>query len=498
MLDGGLASYAETPWVEVRSPAFRILSQSGVHEAREVCNHAEVFRAVVALVTNARRADPRVPTAIFAFDSMAAVGRFGGKRNIAGLMSPGMRDNVALVFTGRAREMTAQNVIFHEYTHLVLRNENDVLYPMWYDEGLAEFFGALRIDDDRVIIGAFPRYRETTALYANKLPMREVVTARSLERWSAEKISAFYLQSWLLTHYLTLGRPRAEGGRPSPLSRYLMHEVPPAQSERAWQEVFGSDFGQLEHQLDAYAGDGRIPAKSLPRASLATDSCGEARTVGKAEVARELGWLALRLGHRSEARALFEATLRDDPTDARAHAGVGDVAKLEGRWEDAPPHYQRALDLAPDDPRNHLELAEWAVELPVERGGGTAENIALAREHLAAALRLAPESAETYAVLAQTYLRPGEDPNAGLEYAQRAAQLLPSNEQVQLTLAQVYMASGHRDAARRRLTRLAAWSHATLASRALQLLAVLDGAPSAAGDGHPGDPQGGRGGGAEP
>lgn len=498
LLDPGLESYAERPWVEVRSPAFRVLSDAGPGEAQALCEDAELFRSVVGTVTNARRTDLRVPATIFVFASPASVPRFAGERWVAGLVSPGMHDYAAMVFAGRVREMTGRNVLFHEYTHLVMHNENDRIYPLWYEEGLAEFFSALRIEPERVVVGDFPEYRAYAARRRDSVSIRQVISTRSIDGWAAPSIDTFYFQAWLLTHYLTLGPGRTQPGKPSGLSRYLALEPRPGDEEAAWQAAFGSDFARLEGQLLDYGANRQIPLKAIPRSHFGPKACGGSRPVPEAEAARELGGLALRLGRRDAARALFEAALRADPDDARAHAGLGDEAKLAGRWDEAQAHYRRALELAPDDDRSHVELAGWAVELPPAQGGGTAEMIALAREHLAIALRLAPKNAEAHVVLAQTYLLPGQDPRQGVPHAQRAAQLLPANEQVQLELARVYLAAGERDAARRRLERLVVWSHPTLGDQATKLLAQLDAAESAPGDGHPGDAQRGGRGGAEP
>lgn len=493
LLDPGVSSRADSPWVEVRSPAFRVLAEVDAARATSACQDAELFRAVLGAVTNAR-AEPRVPTTLVVFESAATVGNLAGSRKVAGLMSPGLRDNVALVFAGRAHSLDGQSVLFHEYSHLVLNNENERLYPLWYHEGFAEFFSALRIEDARVVVGEFPRHQEAVWARGVSIPIGDVIAARTHDGWSAQKTAAFYHRSWLLTHYLILGQPPRPPGQPSGLSRYLARQVAPEQSEQVWREVFGTDFAGLERALDAYTKDGEIPARALDRARLAPAACAPPRVLGQAEAARELGWLALRMGQADEARPLFEQALRGDPKDSRAHAGLGECAKLEGDWAQAGPHYQRALSLAPDDARNQLDFAKWALSRPE---GIDADQLASARGHLEAATKLEPGGPEAYVVLAQTYLMASQDPNQGVPHAQRAAQLLPSHEQVQLTLAQLYLAAGDRTAARRRLERLAAWSHGTLADQAQALLVQLD-PDSAPGDGHSGDAQGGRGGSAEP
>jgi tetratricopeptide (TPR) repeat protein len=498
LVDPGLDAYAGKPWVEVRSNTFRVLSDAGLEQAQAFCGDAELFRAVVAKVTTARRADLRVPATIFVFESPAGVSRFADRRSLAGAVLPSMRDSLALAFAGKRNEMDGRAVLFHEYMHLVMRNESERIYPLWYDEGLAELFATMRIEPDRVVVGEFPDYRKHAAARRDDVPIRRVVAARGVEGWSPITLDTLYFQSWLLTHYLTLGPGRGQPGGPSGLSRYLALEAPPGGEEAAWEAAFGTDFDRLEGKLVDYGANSKIPLRAIPRESLAPQACDRTRTLPPAEAASELGWLAVRLGRPEPARELFASALRSDPNESRAHAGLGDVTKFAGRFGEARPHYDRALALAPQDYQNHLELAEWAIDLPPEHGGGAPETVALAREHLETALRLAPACPEAHAMLGRTYAFPGQDAKLGIPHAQRAAQLLPSNEQIQLVLAELYLRSGEAAAARRRLERLVALSHPTLGGEAARLLAQLDAGGSAPGDGHLRDPQRGGGGGAEP
>jgi len=77
-------------------------------------------------------------------------------------------------------------------------------------------------------------------------------------------------------------------------------------------------------------------------------------------------WLAMllaRAGRLDEAAEHFNAILTVAPTDADAHANLGNVRLLQGRAAEAATHYEAALRQRPDDPRlrENLELARQAL-----------------------------------------------------------------------------------------------------------------------------------------
>jgi tetratricopeptide (TPR) repeat protein len=65
------------------------------------------------------------------------------------------------------------------------------------------------------------------------------------------------------------------------------------------------------------------------------------------EVLLEMASVAQKAGDRPRARKLYEAALAKNPRDAEALAGLGDLARAEGRSTDAIGYYQRALAISP-------------------------------------------------------------------------------------------------------------------------------------------------------
>ena len=87
-----------------------------------------------------------------------------------------------------------------------------------------------------------------------------------------------------------------------------------------------------------------------------------ARDPGHPEVDVGLGRTFAALGRRREARGHYLVALSGEYA-ADAHAGLGDLAWAEGRYEDAAAHYRNAVLRDPDHEEARLRLAETLAEL---------------------------------------------------------------------------------------------------------------------------------------
>jgi tetratricopeptide (TPR) repeat protein len=156
---------------------------------------------------------------------------------------------------------------------------------------------------------------------------------------------------------------------------------------------------------------------------------------------------------------------------------MGDVRLLGERADEARPHYDRALELAPDDYENQLEVAEW-----LHHRAETQQRLELvpqAREHYRRAIELAPQIPESHAMLGRTWLLSDEDPTPGIQSLEHARKLLPSETGLLLPLAALYQRAGRHDEAVAAARRVERWSHGELQEEAEKVLEQLgEGAPA--------------------
>lgn len=438
----------ERPWLEVQSAGFTIYTDLHRQEAIALSEDAELFRAVVMKLTNATLT-PRVPTRVFAF-SRSAIQPFAPTRRCSGFFEPFLRENFIAVDASPGCEL--RESLFYEYTLVTLYTQGHPLPPLWYKVGFAELMGTLRSDGNRVVIGAAPaQYAGSSAL-----PLYKVLRARDFERFDERDRGRFYRQSWQVVHYLMLGPGREQGDVGARLKRYILAVERGEDDERAFSEAFGMSFEELEDAVEVYHAAFKLPAFVRERSRFEMAGAGTVREMSAVEAAETLGEFALNARELELAQGFFERALAGDPARARAHAGLGDVLRRTGHASEAETHYAKALALAPDDYRNHLERAE-SLHALAEREGRM-DLLGEARAHYARAIELAPEIPEGHLMLGRTYLLPGEVAAAGVAPAERARALLPGHPLVHFTLAQLYARTRQRDAAIASARRSLLWS----------------------------------------
>ena len=110
-------------------------------------------------------------------------------------------------------------ILYHEYTHFLLRNQNRLEYPPWFREGFAELLSTVDVHRGQVRVGMVPARQRSTRVI--EVTPADVIRARSIEGWTDARISQFYAQASLVVHYLSYGRPQEEGLFGPRMMRYL-------------------------------------------------------------------------------------------------------------------------------------------------------------------------------------------------------------------------------------------------------------------------------------
>jgi tetratricopeptide (TPR) repeat protein len=144
------------------------------------------------------------------------------------------------------------------------------------------------------------------------------------------------------------------------------------------------------------AGGGRVSGHSRTRATTSTVAAKTAaheRVIARGNAARSAS-----TPRYSEAEQQYKLALTDDPNDARAHAGLGNVYLDQGRFNEAVSAYRQALKVAPDYLPAYQPLAYSLVHL-----GRYSE----AAETLKQALQYDPNNAEIYNNLSFAYVHAG-------------------------------------------------------------------------------------------
>src|SRR5580700_7134013 len=135
-----LASRAaeQSPWLEIHSTHFTVITDAGEKKGKEVALRFEQMRAIFAVLLMKQRLNEPLPLTILAFKDD--------------------KDYDQNFIVLNAQQEESWRAVSHEFAHLLL-NYNYPEVQGWFDEGLAEYFGSIRLDDKKYEIGGDPELR---------------------------------------------------------------------------------------------------------------------------------------------------------------------------------------------------------------------------------------------------------------------------------------------------------------------------------------------------
>lgn len=464
-------------WIEVQTTNFQIRSMLGKKKTIELARYLELFRAAVTLLTTASSSDSPVPTEIYAFKEPGDFAQFGIGKNIAGLFMPGLRRNTILIRDTLG--MTETSIILHEYTHFMLRNHSEYHYPLWYDEGLADYLSGARTKNGYFEIGLVPSGRENSFKYLHWISMKRVLTAEGYDDWPGEDQAMFYAEAWALVHYL-FNRNDTDSSFAPRLAHYLKLLESGEEDIAAFEMAFEIDADLLNKNVKKYLG-GRLVGFRISIETLLPKFTPGVRKLAREEISLALGQLALRRRKTGLAEHWFTIALNDETTRPEAEAGLGDILKFDGKFDLALPHFEKAVALAPQNPYIQIDAGEYwynrALSLPEQKI--STEDLDRARACYVAAWKLDDSIPEIYAMNGLTYLAEGENFARAIEMLEAANGLLPSNLDIRLKLAQAYAGAKRKELAIKEARFVLTWGHenSEAAKQARELLSQLDSEP---------------------
>src|SRR5438445_634310 len=151
------AHAAEAPWIRVSSSHFSVLTDAGEKRGREVILRFEQMRAVFAQLLMKTRVRMPEPLEIIAVKSDKEYVQLAPFVHNQPISAPGFflagDDRNYIVLDLFADD--SWRAISHQFAHLLL-NYNYPPTPGWFDEGFAEYFSSLRLENKQAQMGSDP------------------------------------------------------------------------------------------------------------------------------------------------------------------------------------------------------------------------------------------------------------------------------------------------------------------------------------------------------
>jgi tetratricopeptide (TPR) repeat protein len=433
---------AKDMWISIRSKNFVLVGNAGEKDLKRVGARLEQFREVFSRLFPKTNFNSPVPTTVIVFKSDSSYRPFKPNANTAGYFQAGTDVNYITLTTEVRGEQDPFNVIFHEYTHLLVNNnvENP---PDWFNEGLAEYYSTFSITDDQKVELGRPIASHVYLLRENKLlPLRTLfqVDHKSPYYNERNKQSIFYAQSWALMHYLILGK---DGQRLVQIGKFLDLMNAKVPMEQAFQQAFQTTFEVMEKELREYIKQDRYHFMSGHfERKLELDAEMKSTPISEAEAQAYLGDLLLH-SNRAESEGYLQKALVLDPELPMANASMGMLRVREGKTDEARKSLERA---ASANSQNYLIHYYFAYALSREGMGDSPpvtgfkpETVVKIRDELKKAIQLRPDFPESYTLLAFVSLVTGTQLDESVALLKRALATSPGRNDFTFMLAQLYL-----------------------------------------------------------
>ena len=442
LLAGIIASSKPAPpekpdtWIEVQTPHFIVASNEGEKVARGVADQFEQIRFLYSKALNrGLRLDPGIPILIFAVKNEKSLSQIipeywvqEGHTHPGGLFVHGQEKNYIAIRTDVKGDFPYLP-IYHEYAHLIV-NLNYQHFPIWLNEGFADFFGCATLTATGGKLGQANSSYLDILQQSKLLPLETLfkVDQQSPYYNEAKKTSIFYAQSWALVHYLMLD---PEEQKAQALKKYISFVEDGADPVEAANRAFG-DLAQLQKALRSYIAKTSYLeyVVSLPARTDAKEY--SVHTISPAEAQARLGDFDLNRGQLEIARKKLEEAIRLNPNLPAAQESMGLLLFRQDERYGAERYFSRAVEL---DSKSALAYFYHAMLL-MSQGTG-AEAMPEAQTALEKAVALNPGLGSAWSSLGLLY---ANDPGAldkALNAAKRAVDTLPGEPHFQFNVAVV-------------------------------------------------------------
>ena len=499
----------ESKWIEVHTAHFSVLTDAGDKRGHEVALRMEQMRAVFGQLISKRKLNMSVPITVIALKNDNQYGNIAPDRLTfsKGFYVPGY-DRVYIVVN--LFEIEPWRSVAHALGHYFL-NYNYPPVQGWFDEGLAEYFGAVQVDKE-VNIGGDPELapewhedifdtmrrdpnvpQSLTQLASSPvwISMTDLFTMKhdSSGKNEGSHNTMYYAQAWLVMHYLINQKKLPETGtyfdlvqnKKVPVDKAIIQafDMTPDQMEADVKKYLGS-MGNLGIALDQSkkptGNIGMIQQPDHYQVPFDSDELGATVTpVPEVEARAVLGDMMARIpSRRLQALTDLQQLAADPKGNEVAERGLGRDDIALKKFDSAASHLDKAAELNARDPwiwyyRSVLKYRK-AQETRQEMQG-----IANMMQDLRAVIDWYPELADAYNMLGMARVEGGGWASA-LEAQKQAIALSPRNPEYQFNLGQIYMAGKKWDLARDVFTRLKEGTDkqaAAAAKRQLEDIATL-------------------------
>jgi len=454
------APLVQRRWLETRTAHFNIYSCGALQDVYKLAAKLEQFCEAYSALAGAQ-AGASPPIAVMAFPDHETMKPFlplyeGQPANLAGFFQRGSDENLIVLSLPDTNSVyTGMEVIFHEYTHLLMRH-NDPIWPLWLKEGMAEMYSTFDATGGyRVIIGKPIDHHLRLLAQEPLMPLAELfaVMHDSPQYNESSRQGIFYAESWLVTHFLMAGDNPAFKARFGQFTALLRTGQPP---EQAFTNALRTSLPEMQEELRHYLERGHFaPIEFNLPMDVSSPKSLNTRLLTPVEIYFRLGDELLRINRPDTAQLYFTQAQKLAPLSPLPYEGLGLLAVQNENHDEALGELKESLKLG-----SASFLVHYACARELDRRTADAQDryarlkddeAAEIRGELLKSIALMPNFAPAQELLGFFEMVQGDNLAAAEQHLQLAIQLEPENQSYLFSLAQAQLKNKNPDAARRTL-----------------------------------------------
>src|SRR5580765_529704 len=344
-------SAAAPKWTYASSDHFEVYTTGGDGRAREALVSFERVHAFFTDYMNLSPATAR-PTRLIVFSGENEFKPYRANAvSRAYYQAAADRDYIVM----SSLDSESQRVVVHEYVHLLVRHSN-LDYPVWLNEGLAEFFSTIEAQGSKMAVGRVPVDR---LVYLNT-EARLIPLARLLavehgdpEYNTSAHAGTFYSESWALVHMLMTD------SRYRPHVHAFMDAVGNgADAHAALPSAFGKTLAAVQSDLEGYIRKQTYVYFTAPYKEPKISDKAPVRPADVFEAGLvTANLLAASPGKEAEAGAAFDALAQVKPEDVDLLESRAYFELRTANPDEARPLLERAIALGSTNAATYRDYA---------------------------------------------------------------------------------------------------------------------------------------------
>lgn len=378
-------------------------------------------------------------------------------------------------YDGRVEQNSLRKVAYHEFTHHLLETYYDGVLPMWYNEGLAEYYSSFtRGRDGKFVVGQPDHSNIALLKQYSWMPMQTLMQSvreypfdsNRMATHGYSNVDFFYAQGWLAAHYF-----QSNSDARRKLQTYFSNYTPTLDGNYVFQQAFGMTYQQFGQHMREYLLKNDFKTRALTPVSPRTRRHLRAKRLSDAERALIVAEFTQSIDapDMDEVKVDRLYSLAATTTSrAKVHMGRANLAESRGDSRAANAFMSGALRMAAGDPDISTQASVIVLKRNMGQSAMNTSEVLAARRRLKRAIELNSKNITAHYYYALSYAMLEDQPSSqALHSARKAVNYFRSSEftEQNFYLTPIFLYYGDTEQAKKTIDQALVWSQSGAVKR---------------------------------